>query len=1252
MPRRPRRWARRALAAVALLAVLALVALVVLVRSLDRPWLKRRLVAMARARTGLDVDWTATRVGLFSGLRVDSLVVRTPPALRGEAPELLRVDGLDVAWTAGSLLAGTPRLRALRVESLALTLVRDDDGRTSLSTIEPHGSGAPAPPVPPSRAAADALAGAPPVGRIDVARATVTLIARAPAGPRERLRIDGLALHATLLRDGGSFRVAAALGTPGAPLALAVTRTRDGVPAGEARARLWAELTASPGAASARLDVEVLSQTLSPATPISDAAHLEASARFADGHVAVAVNKTRLADGAATVEAEVDLPDAGPPRIERAAGAVDLPRLLALVPASLAPVEAERAQLRYRVQHLLLSASPRLDDDGSASIEGELGRVRLERAGGAVVADGGKLTVTARPEGGVTVIHVVAPLASLALPGFAAEGLRATADARVGRDGVLAGDATLRFGAIRVAGATRLAARDGELAVHAEELRVDADTPLATRGLLTVRARAAALDAEQAAVRADADGLAATVRARLTGAPPYAVDAELPIAHLRLTEARGRTLVDAPVRVALRASGVRPDAAQPRRTRAVVHADLSLGALTAALDADKAADAVDFKLRAEAGSLAVVRPLIPRDAAWSAPWDKMSLTVVSAGRVERFAAPSLREHTELALAHAAFRGRGGSLAADRLQLTTSSSGSLARHDVAVELRTRALRVAGAPQGDATVTAKLAYDGRAPSAHVTITTAGDKGPQLALDATLGFDRARRAVTYDLDAKVARLSTLGPLLHGAPAGFDFDTLAVALKGAGSFAGLVRDVRAPLEVRFVDDPLRTLAADGTLDLTVDGLDWSRGDREVQTPHARWHAVLATDGARRLVHGTLSAGALTIDFGDHELEMRDLRDDIDGSITGDLRVGLGELDHHLAIRRVTQDLADAYRVGDVTLDLKARRDADGVVHISQLALANALGGTTLALRGGLDAGAERRSLSLRGELTQDLSRVWAAPTQLQGKGRASVQLRLDSGNLRVYHALAAVRVSGATIKLPRAGFSIESMDGEIPLTADLVLDAGGLHLLRSTSINTYSELRFADQHPLLSRPSFVSVARVVTPLATLAPLAGNLRVDNNIVSLNQLELGLRGGHVTGQCILDWRPDDATVQLRVRASDVASSHGEPFDGNAAIVVSTRDRSIDGRAEILRIGKRHLLDLLELDDPHHADAAVNRVRRALALGYPDQVRLSFKHGFANVKITLGGLARLVRVDELRGIPMGPVIDKVLAPLEPVPEEER
>src|SRR6185436_8232096 len=103
MPLRVRRWLRRIAGALAVAAALMLVTAVMLVRSIDRPWLKRRLQAAARARSGAEVDWTATHVRVRSGLVVDGLVVRSPAPWQALAPELLRVEALDVGWTRHSL---------------------------------------------------------------------------------------------------------------------------------------------------------------------------------------------------------------------------------------------------------------------------------------------------------------------------------------------------------------------------------------------------------------------------------------------------------------------------------------------------------------------------------------------------------------------------------------------------------------------------------------------------------------------------------------------------------------------------------------------------------------------------------------------------------------------------------------------------------------------------------------------------------------------------------------------------------------------------------------------------------------------------------------------------------------------------------------------------------------------------------------------------------------------------------------------
>ena len=178
-------------------------------------------------------------------------------------------------------------------------------------------------------------------------------------------------------------------------------------------------------------------------------------------------------------------------RVEHAEGAIDLPRLLALVPSSLLPLEVERARLRYRVHHLLVAAAPRLDDDGSAVDRRRARRCACCGADGAIALDGGTLSVTARPEAGADAPardRAAGVAARRRGRGTTAGGPRRRAVAgepstlRIARDGALAGDAARATASCGSAAPTPLWARDGELGAHAEELRVDAAAPLVTRG--------------------------------------------------------------------------------------------------------------------------------------------------------------------------------------------------------------------------------------------------------------------------------------------------------------------------------------------------------------------------------------------------------------------------------------------------------------------------------------------------------------------------------------------------------------------------------------------------------------------------------------------------------------------------------------------------------------------------------------------------------------------------------------------------
>jgi hypothetical protein len=70
---------------------------------------------------------------------------------------------------------------------------------------------------------------------------------------------------------------------------------------------------------------------------------------------------------------------------------------------------------------------------------------------------------------------------------------------------------------------------------------------------------------------------------------------------------------------------------------------------------------------------------------------------------------------------------------------------------------------------------------------------------------------------------------------------------------------------------------------------------------------------------------------------------------------------------------------------------------------------------------------------------------------------------------------------------------------------------------------------------------------------------------------------------------------------------------------------------------------LDVVDPFHESANANRVRRGLAFGYPKFVRFQLHDGAVDTKVELGGVAGLVRIDEIKAVPLGPILQRYVAP---------
>ena len=170
------RWALRLVAAVAAVAAIVLAAAATFLGHLDEPWAKRRIQALARSIAGGEIDYESARVRPFSGLRVENLVLLSPPEFRGTAPHLLRVGRLEMTWSLSSLLGDGAMIQRIGVDEVSVTIVEDERGRTSLEGLSPKAERPRAEPTRAPRPSTVLPRTAPPVGRLDLSRVELTWV--------------------------------------------------------------------------------------------------------------------------------------------------------------------------------------------------------------------------------------------------------------------------------------------------------------------------------------------------------------------------------------------------------------------------------------------------------------------------------------------------------------------------------------------------------------------------------------------------------------------------------------------------------------------------------------------------------------------------------------------------------------------------------------------------------------------------------------------------------------------------------------------------------------------------------------------------------------------------------------------------------------------------------------------------------------------------------------------------------------------
>jgi hypothetical protein len=1217
------RWRRRILRiALGLFGFLALCVVLVLVAlaNLDARPIKGWIQGAAKDQ-GVDLDYDVAGVTL-GGLELRNVAIHSPATDAALAPDLIKIGRIDGKWSLFSR-----RVDELVIGDVAVTIVQSPDGTTSLDRWL---AGMPPSEEPPPTPLSQLLQSL----KIDALDANariegVTVTVLRPGQPT--ITLTGLEAKAALLGGELSFGVG--------PTDLVVTLGPK-----QATVNLGVSVTTSGPNLTATMTAALRSQSFDPAIPpVKQVLDLAATARFlpAEQRTAVKVERVALVDGAAKISATADLfdtPEAGiRPVLHELEAFLDLAALARIVPREFGPLSVEGEPLRITAKGVELTPTLK----GTMTANGRITRLvyqDLEVAGLA-------LDVTAKPDGDGFHASVKLPVAEVHMPGLDVRGvdIGLTAGRKPGAlpldfaldvtvDGVAQpglGVAGTKLSATGTVGlpvvtvdAKVLVDVDrvtGPAAVDETHLQIDvaklvlADPATASTGTIVLAGTIA--DAKVPGTGGASDvTLAAT--ASLGSPTSLALELDAKRASMpSLAASVGPDFRGAPLAFELDATDVALDHADPAQSRGKATFAGRFGSTSFRGKGEGGASDLDYELTAKADRAGPAR----------------TIELVSRGHYGK----QIRQESTVSIGSVTLpTARIGNA-----KIELRSDGNLEKHHAEIGFGAAAVTVQGKALGQTKLDLVADVDLRRPGLDLTV-----RGQKPQADVKLGAALDGNTVKWSVKGKLAKLGSLSGFL---PEGPDWDLLVVDLDGKGAADGVVRRGKDGAFV-VAPDPAASARGRQVVKLVVKNVKYRGPDEASAEVDAVALDADVTLGEPMVAKIDLVVPAVTALQNGVHLKVKGFEAHVD-SHTGKRRV---TATLSVAAQELEQSALPSYPIRDLAFSASIKGDPAGALVLETM-LRNDGAATTLTAQGELerrdlhaeDGVAGRHSMILEGKLEQDLGKLDRSPDELKGSGQISVPFRVESGDLTVFRVSARLLLAGVSVALPRQKISLTNVRGELPLVQEIVLGPNGVERVGSGANGIYQRLRFSDHRPYLGDADYLAIDEARYGEHHLGPLAGNIRVDRDIIAIDQLEMVALGGKIAGQVLIALGGKDTRVDFRGKLTGIRPTQGEErMDANAALVLVPYKLGMEGRVEIVRISKKHLHDLLNLYDPYRADVNSNLVRKGLIVGYPKKVRLFFQSGFARMEVELGGLAGLARLPVIEGIPIGPSLATWLAPI--------
>jgi len=1239
-----RRWLARAAVALLALVLLACSAVWLVGSHLDHPWVKPRVIALTRDQLGLDIDYEGLELSLLRGVRAGSFRLHTPAALSAGAPEFLRVERLELDAPLWKFAFGARSIDALRVARLEVALVRDASGRTSLDVLFPTGA-EPEPEAEPARLS-QAFEGLPSVviAALEVGAIAAELVELSGDGSRRVSALTGVALRGSL-QSGDEGLSGTAIELAGAPLVLTVSEG-----ASRAQGTLVAQLglrSVEPRSLSVSLGASELAArdfapTLDwrgPVLELNGSLRTDASA----GRATLAIERSSALGGRLAVDARSELFDTAGLRVVTSGRArVDLATLPITVPG----LAIDALQLELTAKELAWDGTRvagGVEYTGrlrGAELGDESSPMRLAEL--TLAGDGAFL-----PEGGRF-------RATLKVASIMARSLAASAEAA---DVALELDGTTR----ELADAQQVDARAALSVATARSTLADGVAEAAGRPTARQAQQRIELDAAQLNVK-----LAGTTR-DLGAALVPALEASVSVRRLVASGGPWRV---ASKDLALNASG--RQLARDDQARFGVRGDTSLALSTPSLELDGLASAGAGAQRTLA--IAAVKATAELPMSLERARGSLSIGTLAGLGGLRLDGLALELEADAPLAW----GEGGSRARahggiEKLDAGDGTRGAALALDVrAAEPGAERYRLELDLNGDsvalggAKLAGPLALTLRADAAaadgalKLTSELRGARGGALNLGLDARFERASERLTYSANLSAEKLDAFAELITtAAPAAgrARLDRAQISASASGDLTGVLRAGAGSLPT-LAERPLASARGSQSARLALEGFDY-RGDAGALSIPS---LSLELDSKHRAdAGGTASARLrvpeLAFEGGGSSLRLGGVDQAIVASFERAPDQGMVDVDTALSVGSVAQSWLPGVPVRDLRLSSNLQIDRLRSIFLRELALDNAASGSALRAAGTLELLAQdspgsdktivgREALSFEGRLTQRLEPFVPLDLATHASGSLELPFRLESGGLLGYRLIAALEAKQISFAAKDNAFGVEELNGVVPIVEEFALLESGPVISAGPRASPLSDTRFFDVHPFLSGSDYITARSIrVGSIAPLGPIAANVRIERSDFIIDQLQAGYQGGQIVGQVRAAWRDGDPIVRLRLNATGVKSGKSrDVFDANTALTFVPAAMTLDGKMQIVRASREHLDDILDVLDPFHESANANRVRQGLALGYPKFVRFYLHDGAVDTKVELGGLAQLVRIDEIRAVPLGPILQKYISPV--------